>query len=283
MRALCTALLLAPLTAACGGSSSADSAHGDGKPPRGFPYTVTNCGVKTTFERPPEHVVTMNQHVTEIMLALGLQDRVVGTAYLDDRILPKYAKQYGEVEVLAKKYPSKETLLAADPDLVYGGYDSAFDKSEGRERSALKESGVDSRLNLEGCTKDVDAGTLRKEIREVGCTFGVPGRAEALIEKQDAQLWRRRRSGSRACTSHPSSSTTAATGRRSPRAAKASATTSCGGPAGVTSSPMCTGPSLTSPGRRSSRADRRQLAFLLRREGHHQPAWPGYRSHGAAR
>ncbi|QHF93851.1 MULTISPECIES: ABC transporter substrate-binding protein [unclassified Streptomyces] len=188
VRALCTALLLAPLTAACGGSPSADSPHGDGKPPRGFPYTVTNCGVKTTFERPPERVVTMNQHVTEIMLALGLQDRMVGTAYLDDRILPKYAKQYGEVEVLAKKYPSKETLLAADPDFVYGGYDSAFDKSEGRERSALKESGVDSRLNLEGCTQDVDAGTLRKEIREVGRTFGVPGRAEALIEKQDAQL-----------------------------------------------------------------------------------------------
>jgi hypothetical protein len=36
------------------------------------PVTIENCGIEQTFERPPERAVTMNQHVTEIMLALGL-------------------------------------------------------------------------------------------------------------------------------------------------------------------------------------------------------------------
>ncbi|NSC21311.1 ABC transporter substrate-binding protein [Streptomyces albus subsp. chlorinus] len=185
VRAALVPLLLVPL-AACGGGAASGKA--DGGSPEGFPYTVDNCGVRTTFTAPPKRAVTMNQHVTEIMLALGLQDRMAGTAYLDDRIAPRYAKAYQKVRVLAGKYPSKETLLAAAPDFVYGGYASAFDRSEGRDRAALADSGIRTRLNLEGCTTNVDLGTLRREIREVGRVFGVPGRAEALIRKQDRRL-----------------------------------------------------------------------------------------------
>ncbi|MGI5352015.1 ABC transporter substrate-binding protein [Streptomyces sp. CA-250714] len=183
--AVLVSLLLISLTA-CAGSGG--GAAKSGRSAEGFPYTVTNCGVKTTFTEPPRRAVTMNQHVTEIMLALGLQDRMAGTAYLDDRILPRYAKAYRGIKVLAKKYPSKEALLAANPDFVYGGYASAFDKTEGRERAALTGSGVKTRLNVENCTKDVGVSTLHREIREIGRTFGVPRRAEALIRKQDRQL-----------------------------------------------------------------------------------------------
>ena len=48
-----------------------------------FPLTIENCGVSTTYPEPPRRVVTMNQAATELMLELGLQDRLVGTAYLD--------------------------------------------------------------------------------------------------------------------------------------------------------------------------------------------------------
>ncbi len=186
-RAVLAALLLMSLTACAGGSGGADG-DARGSSAEGFPYTVTNCGVKTTFTGPPRRTVTMNQHVTEIMLALGLQDRMAGTAYLDDRILPRYAKAYRGIDVLAKKYPSKETLLGAAPDFVYGGYASSFDKTEGRSRAALRESGVRTRLNLESCTDDVDIDTLHREFREVGRIFGVPERAAALVRKQDRQL-----------------------------------------------------------------------------------------------
>ncbi|UNS96652.1 ABC transporter substrate-binding protein [Streptomyces tubbatahanensis] len=186
VRGLLTALLLIPL-AACGSGTRADGATGEGAP-EGFPYTVTNCGVKTTFTAPPERAVTMNQHVTEVLLALGLQDRMAGTAYLDDAILPRYRKAYEGVKVLAGKYPSKEVLLAANPDFVYGGYASAFDKTEGRDRAALEDGGVSTRLNLEACTDHTDIATLHKEIRQVARVFGVPERGEALIAAQDKQL-----------------------------------------------------------------------------------------------
>ncbi|WP_399495056.1 hypothetical protein [Streptomyces sp. P9(2023)] len=174
-RILLPAVALVPLLAAC--AAPADQAAApSGKAAPGFPYTVANCGVKTTYQAPPKRAVTMNQHVTEVMLALGLEKSLVGTAYLDDRILPAYKKAYDAVPVLAKEYPSKEALLAANPDFVYGGYASAFDAKAGRGRDDLKATGIDSRLNMEYCPSGASSlADLYREVDEVART-GVPER-----------------------------------------------------------------------------------------------------------
>lgn len=188
--ALIAAAVLLPLAlTACSSSDGGTTATGDKAAAKsdGFPYTVKNCGVTTTFTAPPKRVVTMNQHVTEIMLELGLKKSLVGTAYLDDQVLPKYAKDYASVPVIAKEYPSYEQVLATNPDFVYGGYGSAFTAGDGRSREALKKSGIESRLNTESCTKgDQPMDTLYEEIRQVGRTFGVPDRAEAWIKQAKA-------------------------------------------------------------------------------------------------
>ncbi|MFJ9570663.1 ABC transporter substrate-binding protein [Streptomyces bacillaris] len=188
--ALIAAAVLLPLAlTACSSSESTDA---KGKPEAaeksdGFPYTVTNCGVTTTYKAPPKRVVTMNQHVTEIMLELGLTKSLVGTAYLDDKVLPKYAKDYASVPVIAKEYPSYEQVLATNPDFVYGGYASAFAAGDGRGREALKKAGIETRLNTESCAEaDTPMETLYEEIREVGRTFGVTDRAEAWIKQAKA-------------------------------------------------------------------------------------------------
>ncbi|OKI60595.1 ABC transporter substrate-binding protein [Streptomyces sp. MJM1172] len=188
LRSLAPAALLIPL-AGCGGSpGSADAAAGADAAP-GFPYTVTNCGVSSTYQAPPRRAVTMNQHATEIMLALGLEEKLVGTAYLDDAVLPAYRPAYDKVKVLAKEYPSKEVLLGANPDFVYGGYSSAFDKAQGRDREGLAKAGVNSRLSVEYCTRGpVGLGQLQTEITEVARTFGVPERGAALIGTEQRRI-----------------------------------------------------------------------------------------------
>ncbi|MEV5982267.1 ABC transporter substrate-binding protein [Streptomyces sp. NPDC052114] len=187
IRALAAATLLVPL-AAC----SSSDAGSDGEPAAkaaGFPYTVTNCGVRTTYDAPPKRAVTMNQHATEVMLELGLKDRMAGTAYLDDKVLPQYAKAYKSVPVLAKEYPSYEKLLAANPDYVYGGYASAFLAGDGRSRAALAKSGIETRLNVEGCAKSpVSMKDVYREVREVGSTFGVRDRADAWVRGAEREL-----------------------------------------------------------------------------------------------
>ncbi|MCX5226472.1 ABC transporter substrate-binding protein [Streptomyces sp. NBC_00233] len=178
---LLSAAALLPLLAACSAPATEAPAA---KAAPGFPYTVSNCGVKTTFKAPPQRAVTMNQHVTEVMLALGLEKSLVGTAYLDDAILPAYKKAYDSVPVLAKEYPSKEALLAANPDFVYGGYSSAFASKDGRSRDDLKRAGIDTRLNTEYCPSgSPSVDDLYREVDEIGRTFGVPDRAEKWVRE----------------------------------------------------------------------------------------------------
>ncbi|WP_329376397.1 ABC transporter substrate-binding protein [Streptomyces sp. NBC_01351] len=189
LRAMFPLVLLMPL-AACGGSAEGgdDRAQGAAAAP-GFPYTVTNCGVTSTFQSPPRRAVAMNQHATELLLALGLQDRIAGSAYLDDAVLPAYRPAYDKIKVLAKEYPSKETLLGADPDFVYGGYASAFDKAQGRDRAGLAQAGINSRLNVEYCTPGtVGFDQLKTEITEVARTFGVPERGAVLIADEERRI-----------------------------------------------------------------------------------------------
>ncbi|WKG02934.1 ABC transporter substrate-binding protein [Mycolicibacterium sp. HK-90] len=180
--------LTALLVSGCASTATPDTV---GNAPPGFPVTVDNCGISTTYERPPTRAVALNQHAIETLLALGLEESMVGTSYLDDRILPEYQAAYDGLPVLAKEYPSYESLLAVEPDFVYGGWDSAFDEKEGRGRQRLIDAGVHTYLNIEDCLdKPVSMSTVDDEIRSIGTIFGVADRAERLIENIHGELGR---------------------------------------------------------------------------------------------
>jgi len=91
-----------------------------------YPLSYTSCGVAHVVNQPPQKVVTMNQGATEFLLALGLADRMVGTAYLDDTIWPHYAQEYNRIPVLSSSYPDESTLMGASPDFIVASYNTAF-------------------------------------------------------------------------------------------------------------------------------------------------------------
>ncbi|CAM3731505.1 ABC transporter substrate-binding protein [Nocardiopsis rhodophaea] len=165
----------------CGSGASDATDDPTTASPEGFPVTIANCGTDVAIDAPPERVVTMNQHATEVMLALGLEDRLVGTAYLDDAVLPEFQEAYDAVPVLAEEYPSFEQVLAADPDFVYAGFgSSAFDDAEGRGREALADAGIATYENIEQCTDHVTMETVSTEIDNVASIFGVEDRADEV-------------------------------------------------------------------------------------------------------
>ncbi|MEW2449402.1 ABC transporter substrate-binding protein [Streptomyces parvulus] len=176
------ALSAALVTAGCGASDRSDDAAPGASSAAGFPVTVDNCGVRTTYGKPPSRVVTIHQHPAELMLALGLKDRMVGTAFPDSAVLPELRKDYEAIPELAEREPSFEKILDAEPDLVYGGYGSAFAENEGRSRKAFADAGIDTYLNREYCgEKRVTVEDTYAEIRTVASIFGVPDRAEDLV------------------------------------------------------------------------------------------------------
>jgi iron complex transport system substrate-binding protein len=156
---------------------------------------IENCGVRVAPARPPARAVTLNQGATEVMLALGLQDRMIGTAYLDDRVAPAYAAAYRAVPVLAEEYPSREVLLSKDPDFVYASYASAFAADAAGPRDALAALGIRSYVSPFGCEPSerpakVTLEGVFTEIADIGTLFGVRDRAQALIAAQRAELAR---------------------------------------------------------------------------------------------
>ena len=159
--------------------------------------TIINDGFTTNYKAAPKRAITMNQSQTEIMLALGLGAHMVGTAYIDDKILPEFETVYNTIPVLAKKYPSKEILLNAAPDFIYAGYPSAFSERRGLPtRNGLLKIGINSYLSPSSCKgmvtkkKPWSMEVLYKELLDIATIFRVTERAEELISAMKKDIGR---------------------------------------------------------------------------------------------
>lgn len=173
------------LLAACGGRGE--------RPEGASRVTVDNCGVTVGFDGTPKRVFTYYQHPTELLLALGLRDSIVGTAYPDNPPLPRYRKDFATIPMVAKQDTSFEQILKTSPDLVYGGWSSAFDKTSGRSRKAFTDAGIETYLNRENCAGGrVVMSDVYDEVRTVGKIFGVPGRADSLVADMRSSVARTR-------------------------------------------------------------------------------------------
>ncbi|CUH99976.1 ABC transporter substrate-binding protein [Leisingera aquaemixtae] len=88
-----------------------------------FPLTIENCGQSLTFEAPAASSVTVGQAATEVLYALGLGDKVLGTSVWFNNVLPEYAEVNAKVERLADNDPSFESVVAKRPGLVAAQYE----------------------------------------------------------------------------------------------------------------------------------------------------------------
>ena len=113
-----------------------------------YPLTYENCGVAHTLTESPKMVVTMNQGMTEFMLAMGLEGHMAGTAYLDDAIWPKYEAVYKAIPVLASGYPTDTQLMDARADFIMANYNSAFSE---KPRSNTSNSGIFTNATVGPC------------------------------------------------------------------------------------------------------------------------------------
>ena len=187
----CALLLAGALLTACAGAPEAESTQA--APSEAFPVTLTNCGHEVVVDTAPERVITLNQGATEVVLALGLDDRLAGTAYLDDAVSQRWADAYAAVPVLAEEYPTHEAILEARPDLVYASYASAFDREVAGDRPALADLGAASYLSPFGCAEEDQRpeptfDAVWQELTDVATLLGTPERASALIDEQKRTL-----------------------------------------------------------------------------------------------
>ncbi|MET9295672.1 ABC transporter substrate-binding protein [Streptomyces sp. NPDC003077] len=186
------------LLTACGGGPAPAAKSGGGD---GYPLTLTNCGRKVTVERPPRRAVSLDQGSTEILLSLGLADRMVGTGTWTDPVLKGLEKANAKVPRLADRYPSFEKVLDKEPDLVTASFLYTVGKGGVAPRERFAELGVPAYVSPGDCadkdnsgdgdgvrTKPLTMDTVYGEVRDLARIFGVEERGEKLVGDLKARV-----------------------------------------------------------------------------------------------
>jgi iron complex transport system substrate-binding protein len=189
--------------AACGSSSGpAASSAGAGTASSAslrtaYPVNVTDCGGRTTtYDKAPSRVVTLDPAVTESLLLLGLKDRIVGFTEFQTPG-QRWAPTKVEMDALPvinkdMSYPSKEAVVAANPDVVMSIYPSALLENQTLpDREGWQKLGVNSYLTLAECHKSAapvtDLSDLYTDLTNFGVIFDVQEKAKAEVAKLKAR------------------------------------------------------------------------------------------------
>lgn len=189
-----TALLITGmvLVSGCGARIASDPASGKAPNAAEFPVTLTNCGEQRTFRQPPQRVVTNDIGITELMFALGLEDRMAGYVLSDGQLQgvesSPFEKQFEQVPHLAEEI-NEEVVRASNADMVFAGWNYGFSEIDRFTPKSLGAAGIDSYVLTESCHNGAGEQrgimpplqALYTDLRNLGKLFGVPGRAEKLI------------------------------------------------------------------------------------------------------
>lgn len=155
------------------------AAHAGG----GAPVTVDNYGRKVTVTAAPQRVLTFGPNCTELLIALGLGDKIAGNT-LDNHSrgpLPEYAAEYAKVPELNYGSATREAVLTSGADFVFG-IDWEFGRG-GLDIAELEENGMNVYVE-----RAANFDEAYKEIRDIGKIFGIEARAEEFIKEQERRM-----------------------------------------------------------------------------------------------
>lgn len=178
---LCVALLL------CSAEALAEATK--------YPLTVHSCNRDVTFKEAPKHAVSHDINMTQMMLALGLKSRMAGYSGVSGwkSVTPEMQSLLDGLPELAAKYPSVETLLNANVDFFFAGWDYGMRVGGDLTPQTLQPLGINVYELTESCAFVMKrpAATLEdtyNDLRNLGKIFDVQDRANALIADMQAQV-----------------------------------------------------------------------------------------------
>ncbi|MDQ0420422.1 iron complex transport system substrate-binding protein [Peteryoungia aggregata LMG 23059] len=160
-----------------------------------YPVTVKSCNRDVTFDAAPARAISNDVNLTEMMLALKLQDRMVGYTGISgwktlDEGLREGVKELPE---LSPKYPTKEVLLNADADFYFAGWNYGMKVGGEVTPETLEPLGIKVYELTESCIHIMNKNKptmddMFVDLVNLGKIFGVEDRADALVAGYRKQL-----------------------------------------------------------------------------------------------
>ncbi|WP_231130451.1 ABC transporter substrate-binding protein [Burkholderia cepacia] len=160
-----------------------------------YPVTVRSCDRDVTFDRAPTRAVSNDVNLTEMMLVLGLKDRLVGytgiggwktgTARVRDALRG--------VPELASQYPSLEVLAAARADFYLAGWNYGMHVGGPVTPATLAPFGIRTYELTESCSHVMKQAAASfddvfRDLNNLGRIFGVDARAAQVVAAMRARL-----------------------------------------------------------------------------------------------
>ncbi|QAX28883.1 ABC transporter substrate-binding protein [Leisingera sp. NJS204] len=166
-----------------------------------FPLTIENCGQSVTFKAPAASSVTVGQAATEVLYALGLGDKVLGTSVWFNDVLPEYADLNAKIDRLADNDPSFESVVAKRPGLVAAQYEwHVGPEGVVAKREQFHDLGIPTYVMPADCvgkdnttggdgtrTQMFTTGSLYQGIEELAAIFGEADKGAELVAEYKAR------------------------------------------------------------------------------------------------
>lgn len=160
-----------------------------------YPVTVKSCDREVTFEQAPARAISNDVNLTEMMLALKLQDHMVGyTGISGWKTLDESLREgVQELPELSPKYPTKEVLLNADADFYFAGWNYGMKVGGEVTPETLEPFKIKVYELTESCIHIMAKNKptmddMFVDLLNLGKIFGVEDRAETLVAGYRKQL-----------------------------------------------------------------------------------------------
>ncbi|KII29949.1 iron ABC transporter substrate-binding protein [Pseudomonas fluorescens] len=160
-----------------------------------YPLTIQSCNREVTFTEAPKHALSHDINMTQMMLALGLKSKMAGYSGVSGwkAVTPDMQSILDGLPELAAKYPSVETLLNANVDFFFAGWDYGMRVGGDLTPQTLQPLGINVYELTESCAFVMKRppATLEdtyNDLRNLGKIFDVQDRASAVIAGMQAKI-----------------------------------------------------------------------------------------------
>lgn len=160
-----------------------------------FPVTVQSCDRQVTFDTAPTRAIANDVNLIEMMLALGLADRMVGyTGVSGWKTLDAELREgIAELPELSAKYPTREVLLGAEADFFFAGWNYGMKVGGEVTPETLEPFGIKTYELTESCIHigprpKISMQDMYVDLLNLGRIFGVEDRSKALVAGYEARL-----------------------------------------------------------------------------------------------
>lgn len=160
-----------------------------------YPLTIKSCDREVTFQQAPKHALSHDINMTQMMLALGLKQRMAGYSGISGwkAVTPEMQSILEGLPELAAKYPSVETLLNANVDFFFAGWDYGMRIGGDLTPQTLHPLGINVYELSESCAfvmkrPPASLEDTYNDLRNLGRIFDVQDRANALIADMQGQV-----------------------------------------------------------------------------------------------